>query len=97
LQAIHEAETAEVKARAAEASDRYKRPGILSEIGKRSDYLKVMGECTPYGKDFAEIYNSPIDDPIVRAIDFFALGCIATERDMKQKPKRTRKAAGVKS
>jgi hypothetical protein len=96
LQEIHEAEVAGVEARAAEANDRYRRPGILTEIGKRSDYLKVMGDSTPYGKEFEEIYNSPFDDPVVRAIDFFALGCIATERDMKQKPKRARKTTGVK-
>lgn len=84
LRAIHEAETAEVKARAEEASNRYRTPGILTEIGKRSDYLKVAGTSTPYGKEFAEIYNTPFDDPIVRAIDFFALGCIATEREMQR-------------
>lgn len=97
LKAIHDAETAEIKARAEEAKDVYRKPGIFAEIGKRSDYLKVMGESAPYGKEFAEIYNSPIDEPIVRGIDFFALGCIATERDLKQKAKKSRKAAGAKS
>lgn len=96
LQEIHDKEVRGVSDRAADANSRYDRPGIFSKIGKRADYLKVLDKSSPYYKDFFDIFNSPIDDIRIWALDFFALGCIATERDMKQKSKRTKNAAGVK-
>lgn len=76
-----------------ESYDHYKTPGILTEIGKRYDYMKVLDKNSPYYSDFMEILENTAHDYKIMALDCFALGCIATEKELKKKAKR---AAEVK-
>lgn len=75
-----------------ESYDHYKTPGILTEIGKRCDYMKVLDKNSPYYNDFMEILENTAHDYKIMALDCFALGCIATEKEIKKKAKRAAEA-----
>lgn len=75
-----------------ESYDHYKTPGILTEIGKRYDYMKVLDKNSPYYSDFMEILENTAHDYKIMALDCFALGCIATEKEIKKKAKRAAEA-----